>query len=505
MMLKCTEEGSSVRPNEGSHLAPGLFDFSYCILYGHEEAPATPYYAFYINGCISVEIEYGVVYATMFGNSEVTISAAKLINDGKRHLITITCNRTWATGFRLYIDGELADVGDPTPNMSYSFDFSGPESVQFLTGEIDSYISQFRAYVGRVLTAEQIQAIWNNGAGIRVDEDEMAALLQGSEDRWGWYAEFEDGEGMTFSGRYFHGSWIDSNGTLTGQFEWVEGGIPFTATVDASAGDNGSISPAGEVAVVYGQDQEFTATPDPGYQVNQWSLDNNVIHSGGSNHIIKTITANHELVVTFATPQSLFLCTLADIKDRLGIASDKTEDDTTINSIIQGVSEIFNNETGRILLQPDTDVTEYYTGSGPHLQLRRYPVISITSIRESPLYTFGDDSLLTPNEDYRVISNGKKGIIYRVGFEWSQFEDAIEVIYRGGFCPAGQTPGENEVAVPADLREAAIEQISFLFQRRLDLGLSGQGFMGGSISKFSAVDLLPIVKEVLKKYRRPSL
>lgn len=88
---------------------------------------------------------------------------------------------------------------------------------------------------------------------------------------------------------------------------------------------------------------------------------------------------------------------------------------------------------------------------------------------------------------------------------WFEVPDSIQVIYKGGYCSAGQTPGTGEFALPADLREAAIEQASFFFKRRDDLGLAGVSFEGGSISKFSAMDLLPMVKKVLDNYKKPGL
>lgn len=196
------------------------------------------------------------------------------------------------------------------------------------------------------------------------------------------------------------------------------------------------------------------------------------------------------------------ICTLADIKDRMGLTN--TDHDSTINRLILGVEQMFDNETRRKLLQNTLDETEYYTGQGPHLQLRRYPVISITSIVVSYDYTF-NETALTENTDYRLINNGKKGVIYRVYSDWSSLEDSIQIAYRGGYCPAGQTPGTGEIVMPADLREAAIEQVCFLFQRRNDLGLAGVSFEGGSMSKFSSIKLLPLVEDVLKKHRRPQL
>ena len=85
---------------------------------------------------------------------------------------------------------------------------------------------------------------------------------------------------------------------------------------------------------------------------------------------------------------------------------------------------------------------------------------------------------------------------------WSRTRDSVQVIYKGGYCSAGQAPGAGEYAMPADLREAAIEQATFIFKRKDDIGLAGVSAEGGSISKFSSMDLLPMVKNVLNDYRR---
>lgn len=197
------------------------------------------------------------------------------------------------------------------------------------------------------------------------------------------------------------------------------------------------------------------------------------------------------------------ICTLANIKDRLGKSD--TESDSMLNRIILGVENVFNNYTKRKLIQTATNVTECYMGCGDRIQLDRYPVISITSIKESYTFDFDNETALTENTDYRLVKAGKNGIIYRVYSKWVEVEDGIQVVYRGGFCPAGQTLGSGETAMPDDLREAAIEQASFIFKRKDDIGLAGVGFEGGSISKFSAMELLPMVKQTLDDYRKPML
>jgi len=214
----------------------------------------------------------------------------------------------------------------------------------------------------------------------------------------------------------------------------------------------------------------------------------------------ETTTANAFLFAEFVTGR---LCTLADVKDRLGI--NNTDYDALIHSIIAGIEGTFNAFCNRELILNTTDVTEYYTAERGvrRLCLRRYPVVSITSIKESYDYDFDTATALVENTDYRVVNSGKNGILLRVYSDWATVdEDGIQIVYRGGYCSAGQTPAAGQFALPAEIREAAIIQSSFLYKRKDDLGLSGTSFDGGSISKFAPIELLPIVRDTLKKYRR---
>jgi len=197
------------------------------------------------------------------------------------------------------------------------------------------------------------------------------------------------------------------------------------------------------------------------------------------------------------------ICTLADVKTRLGLGD--TEYDDIINPILDGIDSIFDAETSRTLIAPAADVTETCTGCGRYLSLPAYPLISITSIVESYDHDFTAGTTLTAGSDYWQMSSGINGILYRSGVSWIPVPDCIQVIYRAGYCAAGVTPEAGEHALPGDLREAGIQQASLIFKRRDDIGLSSHGFDGGSINKFQQVDLLPLVKKTLKKYRRPSL
>jgi len=74
---------------------------------------------------------------------------------------------------------------------------------------------------------------------------------------------------------------------------------PPVYTVTSSAGPNGSISPAGATAVSRGSDLVFTATAEPGYQVDEWSLDGEMVQSDGESYTLSNIQASHTVDVTF--------------------------------------------------------------------------------------------------------------------------------------------------------------------------------------------------------------
>jgi hypothetical protein len=75
-----------------------------------------------------------------------------------------------------------------------------------------------------------------------------------------------------------------------------------TLTITASAGANGSISPSGAVAVVYGTDQGFTITPDAGFHVLDVSVDGSSI-GAVAKYTFPGVTANHTIAATFSANQ----------------------------------------------------------------------------------------------------------------------------------------------------------------------------------------------------------
>ena len=69
-----------------------------------------------------------------------------------------------------------------------------------------------------------------------------------------------------------------------------------TFTITPSAGANGAISPSSAQTVNTGGSVSFTATPNSGYTVKNWSVDGTVVQTGGTSFTLANITANHSVL-----------------------------------------------------------------------------------------------------------------------------------------------------------------------------------------------------------------
>src|ERR671931_1409317 len=70
-------------------------------------------------------------------------------------------------------------------------------------------------------------------------------------------------------------------------------------TITASAGANGSISPAGAVSVNCGSNQTFTITPAACYHVADVLVDGGSV-GAGSSYTFSNVTVNHTISASFA-------------------------------------------------------------------------------------------------------------------------------------------------------------------------------------------------------------
>jgi hypothetical protein len=71
-----------------------------------------------------------------------------------------------------------------------------------------------------------------------------------------------------------------------------------TYTISASAGSNGSISPAGNSSVAPGGSKTFTISPSSGYAIQDVSVDGSSVGAVGS-YTFSDVSGNHSIAVTF--------------------------------------------------------------------------------------------------------------------------------------------------------------------------------------------------------------
>ena len=90
---------------------------------------------------------------------------------------------------------------------------------------------------------------------------------------------------------------IDGNKVVSVTFEEIE----YTETVTVSVGDNGTVSPSGDVPVAYGDDLTISIVPDEGYRLSKVTLDGEDVTSSvtGQELVLREVKSNHDVTVAF--------------------------------------------------------------------------------------------------------------------------------------------------------------------------------------------------------------
>jgi len=205
------------------------------------------------------------------------------------------------------------------------------------------------------------------------------------------------------------------------------------------------------------------------------------------------------------------LCTLAQFKERYGITA--ATDEAAIASILQGVSAQLGRAAGRVWYgRPCLEKTEitFEPAAIPpyteYLFLPTWPIVKIESVIETALGDWANGTELVAGADYFAMAD--RGILARLAGHWAAGTLTVQAVYAGGYTPPSESEAEEweaedgEVLLPDDIREAALQQAGFVWQRRASLGLSGESAGGGSVSTYAEDKLLPGVREIMAGYRR---
>ena len=180
---------------------------------------------------------------------------------------------------------------------------------------------------------------------------------------------------------------------------------------------------------------------------------------------------------------AIALVTVEDAKAYLELKD--SQDDSILETLIDSVSALFNNETNRTL--KETTFTDLYLdGSGIiTLDLPDWPVVSITEIEE-------DEVALTEDTDYYLYAD--EGYLAKIGAVWTDNIHGIKITYKAGY---------SATTLPSDIKLATLKQVGLEHSRfkSKNWGESGRTFPDGSITIVTD-NLLPSVRDILSKYRK---
>jgi len=214
------------------------------------------------------------------------------------------------------------DLTGDAPDLTYTPDenYHGPDSFTFTVN--DGTVDSTAATVSITVTSVNDPPVASNGT-LTVNED--------STDNPGTLSATDvDGDGLTYSivtnaghgtatvtnettGAYKYTPNADYSGDDSFTFKVNDGtadsniatisitvtALPRPWTITPSAGAHGSIAPNTPQSAKTHQNMAFTATPDIGYTVDKWYVDDVLAQTGGTGFTLLDITASHAVHVTF--------------------------------------------------------------------------------------------------------------------------------------------------------------------------------------------------------------
>lgn len=174
---------------------------------------------------------------------------------------------------------------------------------------------------------------------------------------------------------------------------------------------------------------------------------------------------------------------------------------TTWDTLLAELSEQVAGQIETILKRKLEDsgsaVTEYASPTGRQqiITVKRYPIVSITSIHEDYLREYGSATVVSTSDYF---TDPERGLIYRKNRPWYGGSRVVKVIYRGGYTAAsGVLQG-----IPEEWKRAAKMQVAHEWQRRESIGATSQTYAGGGSTSLPETGLLKGVLEILEPWRR---
>ena len=195
------------------------------------------------------------------------------------------------------------------------------------------------------------------------------------------------------------------------------------------------------------------------------------------------------------------LAQLTTVKARLGISEADVTQDALLTRAIEAVSARFDRECRRTLARTE-NFSQEFDAEDCEIIASCYPVERVAKF-ESKTSEAAGWTEIQPAPDYVV----RRACVISLaappgGEQLDGLGPQFRVTYTGGYVLPGTTAEQSQNALPADLAQAAVEQVAYWYQNRDRLGVIREWPKGGIYEQFVDLDLLPAVRAVLEHYRR---
>jgi len=191
------------------------------------------------------------------------------------------------------------------------------------------------------------------------------------------------------------------------------------------------------------------------------------------------------------------LCTLANLKVRLGIEATLTDYDTQLDAVIEGVSARLQSHCNRLFERSET-ASEEFSGDDTEIRVMRYPIELVTYFEVKDGERLGWQTATVSDDSYVIRRECVISLYSPIASSRSQ----CRVFYIGGYVLPGTDAEEGQTALPEDIRLACEEQCAHWWQNRDRLGVASLSAPSGAVTSFAQLDLLPNVKATLTRHVR---
>jgi hypothetical protein len=192
------------------------------------------------------------------------------------------------------------------------------------------------------------------------------------------------------------------------------------------------------------------------------------------------------------------LTTLSTIKLRLALPDADTTYDTILTSALKAISARFDNECHRTFARTE-NATHEFDPADTEILVPCYPIESVTKFELKQ--NEADGWLEQTNVNFLI----RRSCIISLSSVFCSLSSVLSlarVTYTGGYLLPGSPDNPAATRLPADLEQAAVEQVAHWFQTRDYLGLKTHWPSGGTYLQFTQEPLLPSVAATLKQFER---